>query len=93
MQHGSRSSAGIHSAASVEPDSLVDVLRHLACRRFSPKMRAYSSTGQHLMATAPCGMPHGSENPYPLGDQFPDSVRDETYNQSRSRPMSVGSVR
>ncbi len=30
----------------------------------------------------------GSDNPYLLGDQFPDSVRDESYNRSRSRPVN-----
>ena len=34
------------------------------------------------------GTPHGSENPYLLGDQFPDSVRDESSNNSRSRPVN-----
>ncbi|MFN8581152.1 MAG: hypothetical protein U0163_09280 [Gemmatimonadaceae bacterium] len=30
----------------------------------------------------------GSDNPYLMGDQFPASVRDESYNRSRSRPVN-----
>ena len=34
------------------------------------------------------GTPAGSASPYLLADQFPDSVRDESYNASRSRPVN-----